>query len=52
MSFSEYKKLWESLSVNQKKRVRIKCQWEHMGTWAVCNEWPGIWKSTPKEKSK
>ncbi len=45
MTYNEFKKLWASLDENQRERVRQKSQWEHMGLWAVCNEWgPSLWK--------
>jgi hypothetical protein len=43
MLYEKFEKLWKSLDEDQKDSVRMKAKWEHMSTWAVCNEWPGIW---------
>ena len=44
MTSDEFDTLWRSLSDEEKQRVRDKAKWEHMGLWAVLNDWPDIWK--------
>jgi len=44
MTSKEFNDLWKSLNEEQKERVRAKARWEHMGLWAVLNEWKDIWK--------
>ena len=44
MTSDEFDALWKSLTEEQKQRVRDKATWEHMGLWAVCNEWTNIWE--------
>ena len=44
MDYAEFRLLWDSLSEQQKESVRLKANWEHMTVWAICNEWPNIWK--------
>lgn len=51
MTYDEFTKLWASLDEDQKESIRLKCQWEHMGLWAVCNEWPGIWNDPDRLKT-
>jgi hypothetical protein len=43
MTSEEFDVLWKSLDEDQRDSVRIKAKWEHMGLWAVCDNWPGIW---------
>ncbi len=44
MTSEEFDELWKSLTEEQKERVRAKARREHMGLWAVLNDWPDIWK--------
>jgi len=43
MTSKEFDVLWQSLSEEQKQKVKDKAQWEQMSIWAVLNDWPEIW---------
>jgi len=52
MNFEDFKKLWNSLSEEQRDKIRNKAKWEHMTLWAVCIEWPDIWRGINKEQKE
>lgn len=48
MKYETFKRRWQRLSERQREKVRAKANWEHMGLWAVMNEWFRTMRPTAK----
>jgi hypothetical protein len=42
LTYPEYRAMWESMTEEERDRVRAKAEWEHMSLWAVLDEWPSL----------
>lgn len=41
-TYEEFQAIWAQLTPPERKKVQLKCEYEHMGRWAVLRDWPGL----------